>query len=444
MHRRFVVSAAVHDHVRNKINIALEDLGPQQLKNIAEPIHAYRVSGTPVVAMAPTEMLAGKPSIAILPFANMSGDADQRYFSDGITEDIITELSRFTSISVVARNAAFQFRDKAPDVSRIGQQLGARYVVEGSVRRLGSQIRITAQLTDSVTNRHLWAERYDGNIEDLFTMQDSVVRNVVLSLVQRVEETEQQTGLRKPPRNWSAYDYVLRARAMMQYEAEWLGVEDQLRRAIALDSSLSEAHALLVYILVEKYNRDGIEELLQEALDQAKTAIALNPTGSGPHFAMAHICTQMRNYEVAGRYFDRAIELNPNNLQAKVGRARWLVLCGRCEEALASLDEILKTTPRTFDYLWSHRGKALFQLRRYEEAAKVIDRWIKPDRSIWAHAIAALAHSGRLDEARHQLVAMIKAYPDATIAEMLRQTPYRIDSMNDHLAEGLRMAGLQA
>jgi TolB-like protein len=259
-----LVSGTAYDYVRNKVKVGFDDLGAQLLKNIAESIHVHRIAGASAVTAAAATTNAEKPSIAILPFANISGDSQQEYFSDGITEDIITELSRFTSLSVVARNASFQFRNKSPDISKVGRQLGARYIVEGSVRRIGPRIRITAQLTDALASRHLWAERYDGSLDELFTMQDEVVRAVVVALVRRVEDTEIQAGSRKPPQNWAAYDYMLKARGQMSYGEDWLSVENLLRRAIALDPSLSEAHSLLVYILIEKFWRDGAQELLEE------------------------------------------------------------------------------------------------------------------------------------------------------------------------------------
>jgi tetratricopeptide (TPR) repeat protein len=157
---------------------------------------------------------------------------------------------------------------------------------------------------------------------------------------------------------------------------------------------------------------------------------------------MAYLCSYMKNYDAAGRYYDRAIELNPNNIQAKVSRAHWLMLCGRCEEALGALEEIPKSAPYSRDFLWSHRGKTLFQLGRYDEAVQVIGRWVKPDRSMWAHAIAALMHAGQQEQARRQLDALMKAYPDTTISRILRETPYCLDNMSNHLASGLREAGL--
>ena len=189
-----LVSGTAYDHVKNKVKVGFDDLGPQTLKNIAEPVRAYRVAGTPAVAVAASKPTTDKPSIAVLPFTNMSGDPEQEYFSDGITEDIITELSRFRSLFVIARNSSFQYRDKAVDVRRVARELGVQYVVEGSVRKLGERLRFTAQLIDASTGNHLWAERYDRDLKDIFAVQDDVTRSIVGALTVGLEDRDAGAG----------------------------------------------------------------------------------------------------------------------------------------------------------------------------------------------------------------------------------------------------------
>jgi adenylate cyclase len=297
-------------------------------------------------------------------------------------------------------------------------------------------------LIDATTNKHLWAQRYDRGIEDLFAVQDEVVRSVVTSLAYRVEDTETLARSRKPPRNWAAYDYVLKARERMIYGESWLPVEGFLRRAIELDSSIPEAHSLLVYVLIEKFIEEGSQAYLDEALGLARTAITLNANGSGPHVAMAFLSLIMGRLDLSDVHGRRAIELNPNNIQARIHRAEWLTICGRCEEALAALGQIGEMVPHAADFLWAARGMALFQLRRYQEVVETLGRWIKPDSVVWAHAIAALILLGQPDEARRQLAAMTKANPGTTIAKILRYAPYQHREMRDHLADALRKAGL--
>jgi adenylate cyclase len=207
------VSASVHEQVRDKLDLSFEDTGEHQLKNIARPMRVYRITDTPRVAIPTPKGTPGKPSIAVLPFTNMSGDPEQAYFSDGITEDILTELSRFRALSVIARNSSFRFRGEDIDVVRVGRELNVQYVLEGSVRKMGNKIRITAQLIDAATGSHVWADRFDRSQEDIFAVQDEVVRMIVGTLAGRLQAVGVEKALRKPPANLAAYDCVLRRRA---------------------------------------------------------------------------------------------------------------------------------------------------------------------------------------------------------------------------------------
>ena len=205
-----LVSGTAYDHVKNKINVGFDDLGVQSLKNIHEPVRVYRISGTPRVSIAGPDVTSGKPSIAVLPFNNMSGDAEQQYFGDGITEDIITELSRFRQLHVLARNSSFRYRGQDVDVVRAGRELGVQYLVEGSVRRIGDRIRITAQLVEAESGHHVWAERFDRKQEELFAVQDQVVRTIAGTLVGRLNAAGVERAKRKQPASLVAYECVLR------------------------------------------------------------------------------------------------------------------------------------------------------------------------------------------------------------------------------------------
>jgi TolB-like protein len=231
------LSDSVHRQIRGKINLTFEDLGEQNLKNIAEPTRAYRiVSATSTSTSAPVYHPAStKPSIAVLPFANLSGDPQQEYFADGITEDIITELSRFSSMLVIARNSSFQYRGKSQDMKKVGRELDARYLVEGSVRRVGPHIRITAQLIDAHSGRHIWADRYDRRLEDLFEVQDEVVRAVATTSEHRIADSEADQIARRPPNNWLAYDFFSRRAGISRSLKH---TKRQKRRCCALSSSI--------------------------------------------------------------------------------------------------------------------------------------------------------------------------------------------------------------
>jgi TolB-like protein len=239
-----IVSGTAHDHVGTKVKVGFEDLGTQTLKNIAQPVRAYRVSATPAVPVSAPKPLSDKPCIAILPFTNMSGDPEQEYFSDGLTEDIITELSRFTHLLVAARNSTFTFKGRAVDVKEVGQKLGARYVVEGSVRKAGNRLRVTAQLLESTTGNHLWAERYDRDLQDIFTVQDELVRAISGAIPGHVDRYALENLRRKPPENLTAYDCERRGRWALTHWNEGLQVALQwFKKAVEADPNYAMAHA---------------------------------------------------------------------------------------------------------------------------------------------------------------------------------------------------------
>ena len=260
------VSQKIHDEVEGKLSALFEDMGEQSLKNIAKPVRVFGVSlsGTPGGALAPASSGVAKPSIAILPFTNMSGDPEQEYFSDGITEDIITELSRYHSLAVVARNSSFQFRGPGADLAAVRRALGVHYIVEGSIRKAATRIRITAQLIDAATGKHLWAERYDRTIEDVFAVQDEVVQTIVSTVEGRLAATGAARGRGKPTTSWVAYDYFLQGRELSNryriHEADEL-----LAGAIDLDPNYVHAYAWRASTLVVRYWYDRKPETLQPA-----------------------------------------------------------------------------------------------------------------------------------------------------------------------------------
>jgi TolB-like protein/class 3 adenylate cyclase len=304
-----LVSQTVYGQVRGKVPLAFEDIGEQRLKNIAESVRAYRVSGTEASSIATSSSrpeLLPKPSIAVLPFSNLSGDPDQAYFSDGITEDIITELSRFSSLLIVARNSTFQYRSKGVDLRRVGRELGAKYIVEGSVRRLGAQIRITAQLIDSETGQHLWADRYDRKIDDLFDTQDEVVRAIVFTLEHRVANNAAIGARRKVPQNWTAYDYVLQARQASD-RFDITACEVPLRRAIELDPTLAEAYARLCGPICFKYFEDGNSAHLKEAFELAKKTIAIDDRLCISHSMLGWVYMQLGQFDLADVHYAQAL-----------------------------------------------------------------------------------------------------------------------------------------
>jgi TolB-like protein len=241
------VSQTVRDHVKNKVELKFEDLGEQTIRNIAEPMRVYRIAGAGLVGKSATRELPlpSKPSIAVLPFENLSGDAEQEYFSDGVTEDIITELSRFRELFVIARNSSFQYRGKQVDLRRIGRELGVQFVVEGSIRVLGTRVRVTAQLIDAMSGNHIWAERYDRNMQDIFALQDELANGVAASVGARVEAAGRARTVRLSSNALKAYDLILRAKASWMQMSRSSNEERRtfLQRAIEVDPTHAQAHA---------------------------------------------------------------------------------------------------------------------------------------------------------------------------------------------------------
>ena len=438
------VSETVFKHVCGKVELGFHDLGEQTLKNMVAPVRVYRIAaeGAEEPGAGTRQAPSSKPAIAVLPLADMSGDPAQAHLADGITEDIITEFSRFSSLAVAARNSSFQYRDKSVDVKQVGRALGVGYVMQGSVRRLGPQIRITAQLSDAIGGQNLWAERYDRNIDDLFAVQDEVVRSVVATMEHHLLESEIDRGTRKPPASWGAYDYILQAHQFMRRCEDYQMSEAPLRRAIELDPTSSEARALLAHALVFKFFLDQDRGHLNEALDLARQAAALNEKGSGPQFTMASVYKTMGEYELAGLHYDRALALNPNNGNAMISRATWLAYGGQPGEALTALDSYARRDPFPAFWYWEARATVLFQLRRYPEAIDALRRLEKP--YFWARAylVASLSQSGRISQAREEVGLLLAQEPKTTISQVLRAEPYQHAESRDHLVEGLRKAGL--
>jgi TolB-like protein/class 3 adenylate cyclase len=283
------ISGAAYDQVRNKLSLNVTDLGLQSLKNIAEPIRIYRIISEPSVTPAqakPLLALPDKPSIAVLPFANLSSDPEQEYLVDGIVEDIITELSRFSELFVIARNSSFQYKGKAIDVRQAGRELGVRYVLEGSVRRVGDRIRVATQLIDAATAAHRWAERYDRKLEEVFAVQDEMVRTIVAILAAHVRKAETERARAKPPNSWQAYDYYLQAADafssfILTYQVEEIyQTRHLLQQSLALDASYARSRALLGWTYwmtwINPLDSDFINpDVLEQAYRMARKAYSL-------------------------------------------------------------------------------------------------------------------------------------------------------------------------
>jgi adenylate cyclase len=436
-----LVSGTAFDHIKSKVRVGFDDLGAKSLMNIAEPVRTYRVTDTPAVAVAAPKPTSGKPSIAVLPFTNMSGDPGQEYFSDGVTEDIITELARYHSLIVIARNSAFQFRGAAVDMSAVRQKLGVSYIVEGSVRRFGDQLRITAQLIDALSGAHLWADRYDRVMQDVFAVQDDVARTIATTLEGRVAASGAAQVKNKPTKDWVAYDFFLKGRERDAY-FDLVGADACFAHAIELDPGYVDAHAFRAIILTTRYYLDQQPETLRQAEACARMAPSIDDHLVLSHDAMAYVAMQQRKFDLAGVHSSRAVQINPNDVLAASTHALWLVRVGKAVEALEWLDAAMRREPFPASWFWHIRCIVLFHLKRYDETIAAIHNMASTYYVHHAYCASAHAHAGRPLEAAREVATILEARPDTTIARIAAVEPSADPALLDHLLDGLRKAGL--
>jgi adenylate cyclase len=454
------ISGAVYDQVKGRLKLDYEDLGSQQLKNISEPVRVIRVRLNQAIEAQtrPVPFLPDKPSIAVLPFTNMSGDLEQEYFSDGITEDIITELSRFRSLLVIARNSSFVFKNKAIKVQDVGRELGVAYVVEGSVRRADDRVRITAQLVDAGTGNHLWAERYDRDMRDIFGVQDEVARSVASTVSGRVEAVGRDRAVRLSAPALRAYDLLLRAKAFMSKYTRGDNEEALAcaERAIELDPNNARAHTLAAWCLRYSYMAWWIadrENAISRAYQLAKRAVALDETDSIAHSVLGTIQLIRREFEEARSEIQRALDLNPNDAEARRYYGLYLAVTGNPEAGIEQIDLAKQLNP--FDTRWVPwvRGIACFTAHRYDEAIAALRQARETNNEVRGWLAASYAHAGRLQEARAMLDEFLRVAKSDMVVSLRPRLEdwkpywqgaywYQERKDYDHLFDGLRKAGL--
>jgi adenylate cyclase len=394
-----------------------------------------------------------RPSVAVLPFANLSGDPQQDYFSDGITEDITTELQRFSELMVIARNSSFQYKGKAIDIRQVGRELGALYILEGSVRRSGNRVRIAAQLIDAVTGAHRWAERYDRELHDAFAVQDEMARTIVTTLAAHVNRAEIERALLKPPAAWEAYEHYLRGaeaffllqsrrtKALL-YEARRL-----LEQSLAIDPAYARAAAMLsrthLQAYFEPFDADYLSPAtLDRALELAQTAVHLDPRLPQARAQLGSVLLFKRRHNAAIAEFERAFALNPNFTDYRY--AQVLTFAGEPTRAIEVLEVNIRLDPFQ-PWAFHHMGVAYYMLRRYEEAVRWLGEGASrlPDQQ-WPHAMlaSAYAQSGQLVEARAEAAEVLRINPGFTIERHKRIFVYKDPKDAEHRLDGLRKAGL--
>ncbi|MBL8697845.1 MAG: adenylate/guanylate cyclase domain-containing protein [Alphaproteobacteria bacterium] len=448
------MSRLVAESVAGKLDVALVDEGPRNLKNIATPVHVYRIDPKAPAAAGRPLPLPDKPSIAVLPFANMSNDLQQEYFADGITEDIITALSRHRSLFVIARNSTFTYKGRAVDIKRVGQELGVRYVLEGSVRRSGDRLRITGQLVDASSGRHLWADRFDGALDDVFDLQDRMTGRVVSALLVNVEQAEMDRAGRKPTSSLDAYDYCLRAKALFARIGKPTAMQalDLLDRAIECDPEYGAAYALAAWYhawLAAHGLTDDRSINAGRAARMAQRAAALAPDDPAvlglTGYTMAYM---VRDLEAATGFVSRALALSPNFAPNWVYSAWVRIWQGEPKTGLDHAREAIRLNPLDPAIILMRNAcaHALFFLDRFDDAAAAAREGLQ-ERSESAPALrigtAALAMAGRPDEATELRRRLQAVDPGITVANLAaRLGPYRRAADVARYAEGLRRAGL--
>ena len=446
------ISGSAYEQVRGRVSAGMEDIGAQTLKNIAEPVRVYRVTPAQNIArgaspaVAATSQGTEKPAIAILPFANLGDDPAQGFFSDGITEDIITELSRWRSLAVRSRSASFRYRGVAVDMKQVARELNVRYIVEGSVRRLGDRIRITAQLIDSETGSHIWADKFDREAMDVFSVQDQVVRTIVSTLVGRVQVSDIDRARRKPPSSLAAYEYMLQGNAIAWDTPQGLDQATRLfEKAVEIDPGYGFAHALLAATCYSKWYADfsGSDALLEQAYAQAKRAVELDENESTCFSMLAMVCLLRHSFDLALQHARRSIEINPNNQWNNADMGLVLTYLGRAEEALEWFKRAREIDPY-FDPPWYWRGigQAYMVLHRYEEAVSMLEHASTDSYRLSALKAGCLAQLGDMHGAGASAKQCVAMKPEFSIRMFMSKEPFKNPADAAQQAESLRMAGL--
>ena len=447
------ISRAVRDFVTDTAELVLEDLGERELKNIAKPVQVFRIAAPAqavAASQAPAPAVPQKPSIAVLPFTNMSGDAEQEYFSDGMTEDLITDLSKISALFVIARNSSFAYKGRLVKVQEIGRDLGVRFVLEGSIRKSGNRVRITAQLIDAESGGHLWAERFDRDLTDIFATQDEVVEKIVRALAVTLTQGEEKRLGRRGTANVAAYEAVLRARELLGGATRETVAQARAmyQRAIELDASYAVPHAGLAATAVSDYVSDWADDPgaeLDQAERWARRALELDESEPFAHMALGHVLLWRRDHDGALAEFRSMIALDPNFAQGHSATGLALMYAGRAAEALEAFALSKRLDPHYPSIVLHYLAQANFSLGNYGTAAKQllerIARTPGTDSSRMMLA-ACYGHLGRVEEARAAWAELLKVNPDFSLEQRERVLPYKDPRDFARIADGLAKAGL--
>jgi adenylate cyclase len=458
------VSEMAYHHIADKVDFGFEDLGPQNLKNIRRPIRVYRMGAEikdqaddlghaePVIPSR-SPAFDDRRAIAVLPFANFSGDPEQEFFADGITEDIITMLAGWRAFPVIARSSTFNYKGQTVGIKKVGQELGVRYVVEGSVRKSGHRVRVTVQLIRADTNHHIMAERYDRELTDLFELQDEIAHTIAGAIEPELLKFERERIAERPQRSEDAYELYQRGvwHHYRHTKPDNLEAQALFRRALAIDTQYPQAAAALTIAVLNAGFLGWAEDAdanFAEAYDLGQRAIGFDPRYPNAHFALGLVCTWTRRIERAIAEFEEAIRLNPSHAAAHVQLGQMYNYTGRPEQAIALEEKGVRLSPsdpRLFMWLPALAG-AHYQLGHYAEAVEYGRRSWTLSR-IWPHGlryvVAGLAQLGKMEEAKAALAELKRMDPDLTYSATTLRRLFSDPTAVDHILDGLRKAGFE-
>ncbi len=432
------------------VNIELEDLGERPVKNIARPVRVFRIGRANGAARPAAPAVPDKPSIAVLPFTNMSGDAEQEYFSDGISEDLITDLSKVQALFVIARNSSFTYKGRSVKVQEVGRELGVRFVLEGSIRKAGNRVRITAQLVDAQSGGHLWADRFDRELTDIFATQDEVVHKIVEALAVKLSRIEEQDLKRGGTKNLEAYESWLRARQLLGIGTRETIAEAKAlhRRALELDPNFAAPHVGLAFASVSDYVNAWIpdaQSALAEGERWARRAIELDERQPGGHVAMGNVRVWQRRHDDALAELHRAVELDHNYAQGHSLLGMALMYSGRHKQALESFAVAMRLDPLYPNILLHLMAQAHFSMGQDEIAAGYLVERIARNPNTDASRMllaASYGYLGRIEEAREAWTGLLEVNPGFSVRQREGVLPYKDARDFQRILDGLAKAGL--